>query len=1063
MPTQIASTTVLTSNDVANQLTAAGTAGTPRGIDALGLVVPALGTVWGSSTPGVGDVDATTLRLALIAVRAPFTGTWEPTAAPVTCSSPDGAPIPTPAGVLALHPEALHRLETLVRTRLGSLDRPVPAKMLVHGVPPTTGQTAEWLRGGELVGASAEVSFHDRRGLIIHPLAVASLLADLLAWHPTLAGSGSTDPATGAGGVASIAGLGSPTTTLHVVDPHGRAWTRRRAGSEVQVLTSGGALAREVAASGVEVLAPGEQVGRATPTPDQVLWGPSPGGELGTTAWSPPPLPGGAGAPVLRHQFFRLVAVDLQWHLLGNRAFAPADPVPAEDDMPANAPLPPVRRTVPGFDFLIDGNDVLGAAGAAFAAWPASADRLGLLCSPRIDPTLALPPAPGTASHWPTFPTYAAALPAWPGDAAVQSYDATGAGAPTASWATPVTGPQRDVILTFPPGGLPKGTHVRAYPRTFHVIEGIGADPSFVRGDGGSLVVGGFDGSRSGDSLLLVNPFGLDALEPVPAPARLSVDVVAVGRGGARRMLSGLTLTVTSQSTWNDNAADFGGVVPAVVAALLAGQGFTAAAPVSAFGIAPTLPPVPMPSPTADLLVWLRWLANEGSWPRQGPHLPTQARFDTVLSLGAVTAPSTTYAWTGVLTGARWEQESRSASPELGDPGNPPGPDAHLTGVVAQGQLAYDLAFHAMKRCQSVVPVTPTTGWLLTTAGDNWNEPAADPAPAAGLPHMAAAVLETIAATTDSPELSLFPVPSESDTVDALGDTIATALGIDPNAITLSVHNEPRLRHQLQREIATAKRGQRDAMWSLARAVSEAREYVLIESPMFSRTARPDGTHPETHLVDLVSLLHDRLVANPRLKVMICLPRLPDVDPARATWTRRAFAERTAALQQLTSVTAGGMRVAAFHPIGFPGRPTVGRSTVVLVDDVYALVGTSHWRRRGMTFDGGCDVVSLDRRLDDRGASRAVTRFRQELLASRLGVAVPASAASSTSMWTRLAEPESAYDVLVDLLRTGGQGHCTPVWAGPQDTTVIPEAVDTVDPNGLLGLSPGALLGGMVP
>ena len=53
--------------------------------------------------------------------------------------------------------------------------------------------------------------------------------------------------------------------------------------------------------------------------------------------------------------------------------------------------------------------------------------------------------------------------------------------------------------------------------------------------------------------------------------------------------------------------------------------------------------------------------------------------------------------------------------------------------------------------------------------------------------------------------------------------------------------NLERLLRQLQREIATARAGQRDAMWSLARAVAEAREYVLIESPMFARTARPDG------------------------------------------------------------------------------------------------------------------------------------------------------------------------------------------------------------------------------
>ena len=63
-----------------------------------------------------------------------------------------------------------------------------------------------------------------------------------------------------------------------------------------------------------------------------------------------------------------------------------------------------------------------------------------------------------------------------------------------------------------------------------------------------------------------------------------------------------------------------------------------------------------------------------------------------------------------------------------------------------------------------------------------------------------------------------------------------------------------------------------------------------------------------------------------------------------------------------------------------------------------------------------------------------------------------------------MAAPEGAFGVLRDLLAAGGQGHCTPVWAGPTDTSVIPQSTDLADPNGvdptgdtLLGLF-GALL-----
>jgi hypothetical protein len=116
-----------------------------------------------------------------------------------------------------------------------------------------------------------------------------------------------------------------------------------------------------------------------------------------------------------------------------------------------------------------------------------------------------------------------------------------------------------------------------------------------------------------------------------------------------------------------------------------------------------------------------------------------------------------------------------------------------------------------------------------------------------------------------------------------------------------------------------------------------------------------------------------------------------------------------------------------------------------------------------MTFDGGCDVVSMDRHLDARGVSGAVARFRQELLATRLGVPIPSSPATTTALWTRLAEPESAYDVLRDLLSAGGLGRCQPVFAGPTDTAVIPEDVDKTDPDGMTGPSLIALLGGLVP
>jgi hypothetical protein len=587
------------------------------------------------------------------------------------------------------------------------------------------------------------------------------------------------------------------------------------------------------------------------------------------------------------------------------------------------------------------------------------------------------------------------------------------------------------VIVTLASDVVPAGTHLRVFPRRFVQIDAIGEQPSFVRGDGGA----GIAQPGQATKVLLTNPFALAPAEPLPSPGTLSVDIVAVGRDGTRRLCSAVKLTIGAASPWIDNTAQFGGtalLTTPLMAALTAAFGVTSVAPASLFGI--TAPPVPAGPAPAGIIDLVRRLANETTAPRQGPHLPTQGRFDSILALGAALAAGAPLAWQAVLSGARWTWESRSAQPEFGDPGNPSGPDVHAAGVRVAGQLAYDLALHTLKRAQPIIPMSATTpGWIVVTGGDNWNLPAPDQTGT-----VAAAMLETVAPFVDSPELSFVPVPQPGDTIQNAINSLAGTLGVPAPAITIA--NETRLRTELQREIVTAKSGQRDALWSLMRAIDQAREYIYLESPMFARTGRDGG-------IDLVDLIRARLAANPRLKVMICLPRNPDYDAAKANWVRAALKHRKEAIEALTGPFR--TRVAAFSPIGFPGRPTAIRTTVVLVDDVFCLVGTSHFRRRGMTFDGGTDVVSIDRTLDARGTSAGIARFRQESIARKLGVTIPAGPAQSSALWTRLAQPESAFAALAELLSSGGQGRCSPIWAGPTDTTVIPQSDALADPNGI--------------
>src|SRR5271167_5211954 len=82
----------------------------------------------------------------------------------------------------------------------------------------------------------------------------------------------------------------------------------------------------------------------------------------------------------------------------------------------------------------------------------------------------------------------------------------------------------------------------------------------------------------------------------------------------------------------------------------------------------------------------------------------------------------------------------------------------------------------------------------------------------------------------------------------------------------------------------------------------------------------------------------------------------------------------------------------AFHPVGF-GCAAFIRSTVVIVDDVYSVAGTTHWRRRGLTCDGSVAIASFDRQLDS-GYSQGVRTFRRQLMAAKLRVLTPAAGAT---------------------------------------------------------------------
>ncbi len=304
-------------------------------------------------------------------------------------------------------------------------------------------------------------------------------------------------------------------------------------------------------------------------------------------------------------------------------------------------------------------------------------------------------------------------------------------------------------------------------------------------------------------------------------------------------------------------------------------------------------------------------------------------------------------------------------------------------------------------------------------------------------------MLRTVAVGVETPELlpDVIPIPGPTASVQDVIDDLASALGVSP-APTVTIANEDVMRDELREEFHVTRSGRRDALWALRRAVGQARDLVFVASPQFARTARSDAT-PQPHEVDLVEQLADRMTAHPNLRVVIAVPLWPDAAPAYGGWIREAFSARNEAVDDLVAVDPD--RVTVFHPIGFPGRPAPIRTTAVVVDDVWALVGTSHWRRRGMTFDEGVDVVTIDRDLDDRGASRRIRTFRRAFLGSLLQV--PLDDVSSADA-IRLASPAGAFDLVHDLVAQDGLGRIRPFWRGPTDSDVLAQSHDIADPDG---------------
>jgi hypothetical protein len=1032
---------------------------TDIGVAAFGLGMPTLASAWTDGTLPYQGTAGMSLELSNGHWQAPLSGELRPvkTSADlgVTLVLADGALVSAPGTILTVFPHVYLRLTRLYaqvleaaaparpERALGLPARPVPRYFYCAGMAAAGGGK---VAPGADLGVGGDLTVHDECGLPIDPVATAAAFFALMSAHHSLqerAPGAAFDTTPQLQTIAQIAGA-APTVRLRLSTHSGTPYDGTHLTGVTAVDANAGVFTLDAAAGGGSDLTGSVNRGASTGTggtfPDaeaRVLkLGFGTTGRLTTTV----SFPALATGVTLARDFFALRVVKLDEYLLGS-------PDPAWDGTAAE-PRPAVRIHEP-LDLLADGNDVLGAA---FAALTGASTEV-LVVAQSIDGTFSAPSAPGTSAHWPAFPAAAGAIaPDGP-----LPLDLRTLFNPTAAFLDDgdASTANVDVILTL--SGLPANAAVRVYNRRFV------ADAREERGDG----AGGVANAAGTVTLRLRDPLGLrtpglaESAIAIPTNASLHCDVVVVKRKGESRVYGGVVVPLAATPTTSTPAA--GGPNPFGTAARRA---------VSTAGVLGLKPAAG--SPPTDLLSAALTLFSGGN-PRDAPRLPTMARRELIV---AGLAPSPASAWKSVLAGGRLTAETHSAAPQLGAPGSPGGRETQVVGVSTQtARLAYDVARMAFRRTTNVATR------LEELAKAQWDEPA-EPAelavtapPTSQVGTFAGAVLQTIARGVETPELGSFRnainvaaipttfdqlvdwtkaqltaatnaipagAPKRGDAINGLNQLIAKLDDLKDNQ-PLTESTKERLYSELRRELTSSCYGRRDAQWALRNAIAGARRFIYVESPGFTATSRVGAT--QAYAVDLVAAIASRLSAVPGLRVLICTPKHPAYGAGYEPFASGEVAERLSEIEGLPTATSSdpqSNRVVAFHPIGFPGRPSGLESTVVVVDDIWALVGSSTWRRRGMTFDGGTDIVFSDTNLVN-GVSPSIQAFRRKLLAARLGVPIPDATVIPVlpdSRWVRLADGHEATFVVREALRGVGLGRIERYWRGQQPGFAPPPPFD---------------------
>jgi hypothetical protein len=227
---------------------------------------------------------------------------------------------------------------------------------------------------------------------------------------------------------------------------------------------------------------------------------------------------------------------------------------------------------------------------------------------------------------------------------------------------------------------------------------------------------------------------------------------------------------------------------------------------------------------------------------------------------------------------------------------------------------------------------------------------------------------------------NVFPLSQEVAQFETWLDGLIGAAGGAGTALRSAIGPQSdSISRALDRRIMASAFGAAEALFALLAAIDRAQDFIYLETPAVDLLAiNPSGDN-----ASLWQHLISRLNTRKGLRVALCVPTLllPGAPKMLQAVRDQCLMDAVDAIR-----AAAPDRFALFSPGAGEGRSIRFASTSVVIDDAFALTGTTHLWRRGLTWDSSLAAAAFDERLID-GRPQDVRGFRIQLLADRLGIA----------------------------------------------------------------------------